>query len=167
VCQEDMSNLQAMGQNNAVLCHHSPRQYSSHSGKIHISNANLPYICAPPRQTLEILCFGPHTSIHLLPANLLRPSWSTHGSHPRLIHIGPHLSSCASKGVACPRFLHFLKEAMEWNQKNRQWRFSWRQVHSETIGVPLAGIVFKTQLSSRFNDILLDASVRGQEKRYI
>src|SRR5882724_1767118 len=57
--------------------------------------------------------------------NLLCPSRATHGSHPWLIHISPHLSSlCIKRGGLTLRFLSFLKEAMECDGKTRQWRFS-------------------------------------------
>src|SRR5882724_10561738 len=102
-----------------------------------------PYICST---TFSKLWHFTLWASSLLPStyfwlNLLPSELSHSRSHPRLIHIGPHLSSLHIKrGDLTLWFLSFLKEAVECDGKTRQWRFSMEtRCHSETIGVPLAG----------------------------
>src|SRR5882724_4472957 len=131
--------------NAGVLCHHSPRQIflTFRQDSLYSRCRPLPIYVAPPLVNSGILCFGPRHSFHPLTSGQIcfHLSQATHGSHPWLIHIGPHLSSWRiTRGGLTLWFLSFLKEAVECDGKMRQWRFSMEtRCHLETIGVPLAG----------------------------
>jgi len=128
-----------------VLCYHSPRRIflTFRQDPLYSRCRPLPIYAAPPSANSGNLRFRPCHSFHPLTSSqfCFCLSQATHGSHPRLIHISPHLSSLHIKrGSLTLRFLSFLKEAVECDGKMRQWRFLMEtRCHSETIGVPLVG----------------------------
>jgi len=134
---EHIWGLGMAGMCGSVSCHHSPRQIfpTFRQYSLYSRCQPLPIYAAPPSANSGILCFGPRHSFHPLTSGRIcfRPSRVTHGSHPRLIHIGPHLSSLHIKrGGLTLWFLSFRKP---WNvMENRdngdsQWRqgATWRQ----------------------------------------
>src|SRR5882724_997343 len=129
----------------SVLCHHSPRQIflTFRQDSLYLRCRPLPIYAAPPSANSGILCFGPRHSFHPLTSSQIcfRPNRATHRSHPRLIHIGSHLSSLHIKrGGLTLQFLSFLKEAVECDGKMRRRRFSMEtRCHLGTIRVPLVG----------------------------
>ena len=71
------------------------------------------------------LRLGPHHSFHPRTSGqfYFRLSWATHGSHPRLIHISPHLSCLHIKGAARPcGSYHF-------------WKKPWNVMENETMEI--------------------------------
>jgi len=135
----ELSNPHVIPHLPTVLCHHSPRWIflTFRQDSLYSRCQPLPIYAAPPSANSGILCFRPRHSFHPLTSGRICfcPSRATHGSHPRLIHIGSHLSSLRIKrGGLTLQFLSFLKEAMECDGKMRQWRFSMEtRCHSETI----------------------------------
>src|SRR5882724_9606538 len=98
-----------------VLCHHSPRQIflTFRQDPLYSRCRPLPIYVASPLANSGNLRFRPHHSFHPLTSGrfCFCPSRATHVSHPRLIHIGPHLSSLhINRGGLTLWFLSFLKE---------------------------------------------------------
>jgi len=137
-----------------VLCHHSPRWIflAFRQDPLYSRWQPLSIYVAPPSANPGNQHSWPHHSDNPL---YFQPTFASFWAEPLVVISSAHphqpssIMSVHLRAGLTPWFLSFMSSSGMWWKKTRQWRFLIdTRCHSETIWVPPAETVFKTQFGS-------------------